>query len=111
MLTPSIKLHIVENLLSLNDNDLILVNGIITDIKTNKDRKQIYKLINELEEESNYFKEKAINRVLRISDDKCQELMDVIELLNNPLLTNKEVRGIKYYITGYLNQKYNEKMK
>ena len=41
MLTPSIKLHIVENLLSLNDNDLILVNGIITDIKTNKDRKEI----------------------------------------------------------------------
>lgn len=37
--------------------------------------------------------------------------MDVIELLNNPQLTNKEVRGIKYYITGYLNQKYKEKMK
>lgn len=105
MLTPSIKLRIVGNLLSLNDNNLISVSGIIADIKTNKDKKEIYKLINELEDESNHFKEKAINRVLRISDDKFEELMDVIELLNNPQLTNKEVRGIKYYIMGYLNQK------
>lgn len=67
--------------------------------------------IKNIEKESNYFKEKAINRVLRISDDKGQELMDVIELLNNPQLTNKEVRGIKYYIMGYLNQKYKEKSK
>lgn len=60
---------------------------------------------------TNPLKKKAINRVLRISDDKCQELIDVIELLNNPQLTNKEVRGIKYYIMGYLNQKYKEKSK
>ena len=40
MLTPSIKLRIVGNLLSLNDNNLISVSGIIADIKTNKDKKR-----------------------------------------------------------------------
>lgn len=60
---------------------------------------------------TNPLKKKAINRVLRVSDDKLEEVINIIELLNNPQLTNKEVRGIKYYITGYLNQKYKEKMK
>ena len=39
MLTPSIKLRIVGNLLSLNDIYLILVSVIIADNKTNKYRK------------------------------------------------------------------------
>lgn len=78
------------------------------DIKTNKYRKEIYKLINELDDENNNFKEKAINGVLRISDDKLEELIDIIKLLNNSLSTNNEVRVIKYYLLGYLNQKYKE---
>lgn len=60
---------------------------------------------------TNPLKKKAINRVLRVSDDKLEEVINIIELLNNPQLTNKEVRGIKYYIMGYLNQKYKEKSK
>lgn len=107
MLTPSIKLRIAGNLLSLNDNDLILVNGIITDIKTNKDRKEVYKLISELEEESNYFKEKTINRALNISEDRIEEVIYILELLNLQELTNEDIKRIKSCICGYLKGKKN----
>ena len=49
---------------------------------------------------TNPLKKKAINRVLRVSDDKLEEVINIIELLNNPQLTNKEVRGDKILYYG-----------
>lgn len=54
-LTSSIKLKIAGNLLSLNDNDLILASGIIADIRIDEDKKCAYKLINELENKEEFF--------------------------------------------------------
>lgn len=54
-LTPKTSLIIAGNLLSLNDNDLILASGIIADIKNNENKRDVYKLINEQEDEENFF--------------------------------------------------------
>ena len=55
ILTPKTSLIIAGNLLSLNDNDLILASGIIADIKNNENKRDVYKLINEQEGEENFF--------------------------------------------------------
>ena len=49
---------------------------------------------------TNPLKKKAINRVLNISDDKLEEIINIIELLNDPQLTNKDIREIKYFVGG-----------
>lgn len=54
-LTPKTSLIIAGNLLSLNDNDLILASGIIADIKNNENKRDVYKLINKQEDEENFF--------------------------------------------------------
>ena len=56
---------------------------------------------------TNPLKKKAINRVLRVSDDKLEEVVNIIELLNCSELTNEDIKGIKYYIYGYLKGKKN----
>lgn len=60
---------------------------------------------------TNTLKKKAINRVLRVSDDKLEEVINIIELLNNPQLTNNDVRKIRYFVGGYLSQIYKQNIK
>lgn len=47
-------------------------------------------------------KKKAINRVLKISEDRIEEVIYILELLNLQELTNEDIKGIKHYIYGYL---------
>lgn len=55
-LTPSIRLKIASNLLSLNDDDLVLISGIIADIKNDKYKKEVYKLVEELDGEEDFLR-------------------------------------------------------
>jgi len=52
-------------------------------------------------------KKKAINRVLKISEDRIEEVIYILELLNLQELTNEDIKGIKHYIYGYLKGKKN----
>lgn len=52
-------------------------------------------------------KKKAINRALNISEDRIEEVIYILELLNLQELTNEDIKGIKYYIYGYLKGKKN----
>ena len=49
---------------------------------------------------TNTLKKKAINRVLRVSDDKLEEVIKIIDLLNDPELNNDDIKGIKWYVYG-----------
>lgn len=60
---------------------------------------------------TNPLKKKAINRVLRVSDDKLEEVINIIELLNDQQLTNNDVRKIRYFVVGYLSQIYKQNIK
>ena len=60
---------------------------------------------------TNPLKKKAINRVLRVSDDKLEEVINIIELLNDQQLTNNDVRKIRYFVGGYLSQIYKQNIK
>lgn len=51
MLSPIIKLSIASELLSLNDEDLVLVHGIIIDIKSNEYKKELYSRVENLDNE------------------------------------------------------------
>ena len=53
-LTPSIRLKIASNLLTLND-DLVLISGIIADIKNDK-YKKVYRLVEELDGEEDFLR-------------------------------------------------------
>lgn len=54
---------------------------------------------------TNPLKKKAINRVLRVSDDKLEEVINIIELLNCSEFTNDDIKGIKWYLYGLLKGK------
>lgn len=54
---------------------------------------------------TNPLKKKAINRVLRVSDDKLEEVINIIELLNCSGFTNDDIKGIKWYLYGRLKGK------
>lgn len=56
---------------------------------------------------TNPLKKKAINRVLKISEDRIEEVIYILELLNLQELTNEDIKGIKYYIYGHLKGKKN----
>lgn len=56
---------------------------------------------------TNPLKKKAINRALNISEDRIEEVIYILELLNLQELTNEYIKGIKYYIYGYLKGKKN----
>lgn len=56
---------------------------------------------------TNPLKEKAINRVLKISDDKLEEVINILESFNVSELTNEDIHLIKYYILGRLKGKQN----
>lgn len=51
---------------------------------------------------TNPLKKKAINRALNISEDRIEEVIYILELLNLQELTNEDIKGIKHYIYGYL---------
>lgn len=54
---------------------------------------------------TNPLKKKAINRVLRVSDDKLEEVINIIELLNCSGFSNDDINGIKWYLYGRLKGK------
>lgn len=54
---------------------------------------------------TNTLKKKAINRALRVSDDKLEEVINIIDLLNDPELNNDDIKGIKWYVYEYLKGK------
>lgn len=54
---------------------------------------------------TNPLKKKAINRVLRVSDDKLEEVINIIDLLNDPELNNDDIKEIKWYVYGYMKGK------
>lgn len=56
----------------------------------------------ELINTTNPLKKKAINRALNISEDRIEEVIYILELLNLQELTNEDIKGIKHYIFGYL---------
>ena len=117
MLSPIIKLSIASELLSLNDEDLVLVHGIIIDIKSNEYKKELYSRVENLDNEevhmfrgggsnmlfintTNPLKKKAINRVLNINDDKLEEVINIIDMLNAPELKVEDIRKIKFFVWG-----------
>lgn len=51
---------------------------------------------------TNPLKKKAINRALNISEDRIEEVIYILELLNLQELTNEDINRIKSYICGYL---------
>lgn len=58
---------------------------------------------------TNPLKEKAVNRVLNISDDKLEEVINILELLNFPEITNKDIYLMKFYILGRAREKQKNK--
>lgn len=58
---------------------------------------------------TNPLKKKAINRVLRVSDDKLEEVVNIIELLNCSELTNEDIHLMKFYILGRVGEKQKNK--
>lgn len=54
---------------------------------------------------TNPLKKKAINRVLRVSDDKLEEVINILELLNFSEITNEYIHLTKYYILGRVKGK------
>lgn len=50
-------------------------------------------------------RKKSINRVLKISDDKLEEVINILELFNVSELTNEDIYLTKYYILGRLKGK------
>lgn len=43
--------------------------------------------------------------MLKISDDKLEEVIKILEILNYSEFTNDDIKGIKYYLYGHLNGK------
>lgn len=58
---------------------------------------------------TNHLKKKAVNRVLNISDDKLEEVINIIELLNFSEITNEDIHLMKYYILGRVEGKQENK--
>lgn len=56
---------------------------------------------------TNPLKKKAINRVLNINDDKLEEVINIIDMLNAPELKVEDIRKIKFFCVGYTSKKTN----
>ena len=48
----------------------------------------------------NPLKKKAINRVLNINDDKLEEVINIIDMLNAPELKVEDIRKVKFFVRG-----------
>lgn len=55
---------------------------------------------------TNPLKKKAINRVLNINDDKLEEIINIIDMLNAPEIKADDIRKVKFF-AGVYNQKKN----
>lgn len=53
---------------------------------------------------TNPLKKKAINRVLNINDDKLEEIINIIDMLNAPEIKADDIRKVKFF-AGVYNQK------
>lgn len=53
----------------------------------------------------NPLKKKAINRVLNMNDDKLEEVLNIIDMLNAPELNADDIRKIKFLVGGHVIQK------
>lgn len=125
MLSPIIKLSIASELLSLNDEDLVLVHGIIIDIKSNEYKKELYSRVENLDNEEvhmfrggsnmlfintkNPLKKKAINRVLNMNDDKLEEVINIIDMLNDQEIKADDIRKVKFFVGSIQSKKNNPK--
>lgn len=54
---------------------------------------------------NNSLRKKSINRVLKISDDKLEDVINILELLNIESLSKKDIKAIRWYIRGYSSVK------
>ena len=43
--------------------------------------------------------------VSNMSNEKIEESIDIIKLLDNPALTNEDIKSLKWYILGHLKGK------
>lgn len=130
-----IKLELEKNL-SNEDKNLLLTLMDLQNIKQkrlwdlayiriDKDKKCAYKLISELENEEDFFiggvsnmlfinttnplKKKAINRVLNMNDDKLEEVINIIDMLNDPGIKADDIRKVKFFCRGIQSKKNNPK--
>lgn len=49
---------------------------------------------------TNPLKKKAINRVLNINDDKLEEIINIIDMLNAPEIKADDIRKVKFFCRG-----------
>lgn len=54
---------------------------------------------------TNPLKKKAINRVLNMNDDKLEEIINIIDILNAPEIKADDIRKIKFLVGGICNSK------
>lgn len=52
-------------------------------------------------------KKMIINRALNITDDRIEEVIGILEILNSQDLNKDDVHNIRYYIMGILRGKEN----
>lgn len=55
---------------------------------------------------TNPLKKKAINRVLNMNDDKLEEVLNIIDILNAPEIKADDIRKIKFLVGAYNSKKY-----
>lgn len=58
---------------------------------------------------TNPLKKKAINRVLNINDDKLEEIINIIDMLNAPEIKADDIRKVKFFCRGIQSKKNNPK--
>lgn len=54
---------------------------------------------------TNPLKKKAINRVLNINDDKLEEIINIIDMLNAPEIKADDIRKVKFFCRGIQSKK------
>lgn len=64
-----------------------------------------------IEKTTNSLKEKAINIVSNMSNEKIEEFIEIIEIVNDNEIEEKDIRNIKFYVYGYLNGILKKKVK
>lgn len=57
----------------------------------------------------NPLKKKAINRVLNMNDDKLEEIINIIDILNAPEIKADDIRKIKFLVGGVYKPKNKSK--
>lgn len=65
----------------------------------------------ELVKTNNRLKEKAINIVSNMSNDKIEEFIDIIEIVSANEIEEKDIRNIKSYVLWYPSEKLKKKKK